>query len=57
MLYSATLEEGFFSSLLRALQANSGTVFRDRDLLGVEIEDKGCGLSPQELSNIFRLHH
>jgi C4-dicarboxylate-specific signal transduction histidine kinase len=28
-------------------------VFHDRDLLGVEIEDNGCGISPQVLSKIF----
>lgn len=28
-------------------------VFHDRDLLGVEIEDNGCGISPQALSKIF----
>ena len=28
-------------------------VFQDRDLLGVEIEDNGCGISPQVLSQIF----
>jgi len=28
-------------------------VFHDRDLLGVEIEDNGCGISPHELSKIF----
>jgi two-component system, NtrC family, sensor kinase len=28
-------------------------VFQDRDLLGVEIEDNGCGISPEMLSKIF----
>ena len=28
-------------------------VFEDRDLLGVEIEDNGCGISPEILSKIF----